>query len=112
MRSGVRHFTEIRSGEFAISSYADCMVSTMLVPVSPSGTGNTLRELTSCWFVRSHVSPASTRVFDPRPLIGFSRVSESINCSWMVVFGSVSIFLLIYFTYSQALDVHINLAYW
>ena len=45
---------------FATSWQAACMVSDMFVPVSPSGTGKTLRELTVCWLVLSHVSPAKT----------------------------------------------------
>src|SRR6266581_4399416 len=36
-----------------MSSTADCNVSSMLVPVSPSGTGNTLSRLTSSWLAAS-----------------------------------------------------------
>src|SRR5579859_3175680 len=35
------------------SSTADSRVSSMLVPVSPSGTGKTLRRLTSSWLAES-----------------------------------------------------------
>src|SRR6185312_6473088 len=40
--------------ESLMSSTADWRVSSMLVPVSPSGTGNTLRRLSSSWFAASH----------------------------------------------------------
>ena len=51
------------SPESLTSLYAEVRVSSMFVPVSPSGTGNTLREFTICWFVRSQVTPASTNRF-------------------------------------------------
>src|SRR5436309_5303789 len=45
------------------SSTADCRVSSMLVPVSPSGTGKTLRRFTSSWLPASHVRlPSSARL--------------------------------------------------
>ena len=38
-----------------MSSTADWSVSSMFVPVSPSGTGKTLRRLTSSWFADSQL---------------------------------------------------------
>jgi len=36
------------SGAFSTSAQADSIVKSMLVPVSPSGTGKTLRALMAC----------------------------------------------------------------
>ena len=43
-----------------ISDIADCMVSDMLVPVSPSGTGNTFRASTLALFISSILAPLET----------------------------------------------------
>ena len=45
---------------FFSSSTAVEMVRLMLVPVSPSGTGNTLRSLISCFWAAMHAAPNST----------------------------------------------------
>ena len=45
------------------SSTADCRVSSMFVPVSPSGTGKTLSRFTSSWLVPSQLRlPSSARL--------------------------------------------------
>src|SRR5215471_2711473 len=48
-------------------STADCSVSSMLVPVSPSGTGNTLSRLTSSWCAPSHARLPSNACFRSWP---------------------------------------------
>src|SRR5215813_9543947 len=48
-------------------STADCKVSNMFVPVSPSGTGNTLRRLTSSWCAPSHARLPSNACFRSWP---------------------------------------------
>src|SRR4030088_439124 len=48
--------------ESLMSSTADCRVSSMLVPVSPSGTGKTLSRLISSWWALSQARlPSSAR---------------------------------------------------
>src|SRR5512146_1759184 len=75
-----------RSPESLISFQAEVMVSDMFVPVSPSGTGNTLSAFTVCWLVLSQVRPASVRLLRACPSKGrlrsFSRrvVSTLIGC--------------------------------
>src|SRR5437879_3364813 len=93
-----------------MSSTADCSVSNMLVPVSPSGTGNTLRRLTSSWLADSQVrlpsraclnrgpsTPAGLReaIVEPHELRGCAASSRG-------PLHSAPLFL-------DALDVHVDL---
>src|ERR671935_384238 len=67
--------------ESLMSSTADCSVSSMLVPVSPSGTGNTFRRLTSSWLAASQVSDPSSACLKscPSTLLGVAgSVEEAI----------------------------------
>src|SRR4029077_17177680 len=63
------------------SSTADCSVSSMLVPVSPSGTGNTLRRFTSSWFAESQLRlPSSARLKSgPSTPVVFATATNSVS---------------------------------
>lgn len=54
-----------------ISLTADWMVSDIFVPVSPSGTGNTLSESTFALFISSTFAPAATILRSSVPPIDF-----------------------------------------
>src|SRR5436309_12566692 len=58
-----------RSGSSSprMSSTADCKVNSMLVPVSPSGTGNTLSASTSSRLIVSQASEPSRASLNSRP---------------------------------------------
>src|SRR5256885_1558385 len=64
-RRAVRERSE--SSRSGMSSTADCKVRSMLVPVSPSGTGKTFRESTSSRLTVSHASEPSRASLNRRP---------------------------------------------
>ena len=57
------------SGRFLRSFTAPCMVMDMLVPVSPSGTGNTFNESTKARFFSSSAAPARNMSLSRAPSI-------------------------------------------
>jgi hypothetical protein len=50
-----------------MSSIEDCRVRSMLVPVSPSGTGKTFSRLTSSWLAESQLRLPKRECFSSRP---------------------------------------------
>ena len=59
----------LRYSLLLISFMADIMVSDMLVPVSPSGTGKTFRASTASRFLSNMAAPAETMSRSSRPSI-------------------------------------------
>src|SRR5919197_6767747 len=66
--------------ESLMSSTADCSVSSMLVPLSPSGTGNTFSRLTSSWLAASQLRDPSSACLKscPSTLRGVVSVEDAI----------------------------------
>ena len=54
------YWTKVLDGQAVNSFTADCIVSDIFVPVSPSGTGNTLSASTFARFISSSFAPTRT----------------------------------------------------
>lgn len=72
------HSSERRLDEHKDSSLtADCMVRDMFVPVSPSGTGNTLSESTFALFISNTLAPETIILRNSVPPIDFGMETFS-----------------------------------
>src|SRR5437899_3138976 len=100
-----------------ISRIAACIVADMLEPVSPSGTGKTLRALIASRCSSSHAAPASRaflRSWPSKTLIRRGRCARTArgDCSCIELLLPFAVYFLIRggrWTMTQSLDVNINL---